>query len=298
MLWRVFFYCDPAQATPLGSILEDHVSAVSWFETKDEAIWVVEAITATEPDCEAFDHLLSPACAALSIPTPPLMIEELPETDWLEATWRNFPPRQMGRYYVYGSHTSPAPPPQAVTLEINAATAFGSGEHETTTGCLLTLDELAGQGRLFHKPLDMGCGSGILAIAIAKTWENPVIAADNDPESVRVTTRNAALNHCAPLLKAYVSEGFENKEVRANGPYDLIVANILAAPLMEMAKDLSQSLAPKGFVILSGLLNRHKEEVVKTYEAEGMHLVSHRALNDWEALLLEKHSWRHLRKER
>jgi ribosomal protein L11 methyltransferase len=176
----------------------------------------------------------------------------------------------------------------SISLEINAATAFGSGEHETTTGCLLTLDDLATEGRQFQKPLDMGCGSGILAIAIAKTWNIPVVAADNDPESIRVTQYNATLNQCANQIKSYVSEGFESKEIQDDGPYDLIVANILAGPLLEMASDLSRNLAPKGMVILSGLLSRHQGSIIETYKANGVKLHSLRTLNDWVALLLEK----------
>ena len=288
MFWRVYFHCDPANAADLGTALEEHVSAVSWFETKDIDVWVVEAITTAEPDKAYFTKILSDACAPLHVSVPSLLIEELPETDWLEATWKNFPPRQIGRYYVYGSHTDPNPPEGSVTLEINAATAFGSGEHETTTTCLLTLDDLANQGFAPQKPLDMGCGSGILGMAIAKTWNVPVIAADIDPESVRVTTNNAELNKCDGLLKAYVSEGFESWQVTDYGPYDLIVANILATPLIEMAPSLAQSLAPEGLVILSGLLSRHRDDIVKAYAAQGLHLVSHRTLNDWEALLLKK----------
>lgn len=288
MFWRVFFHCDPAIAADLGSALEDHVSAVSWFETKDSNFWVVEAITTTEPQREEFTNILGTACLKLNISLPSFIIEKLPDTDWLEATWRNFPPRQIGRYYVYGSHTTPVPPEGSVILEINAATAFGSGEHETTTTCLLTLDDLAKQGLTFQKPIDMGCGSGILAIAIAKTWNIPVTAADNDPESVRVALNNAVLNHCDALFSAYLSEGFENPDVQALGPYDLIVANILATPLIEMAPSLSHALAPKGFVILSGLLSRHREDIVEAYVAQGIQLVSHRTLNEWEALLLKK----------
>jgi ribosomal protein L11 methyltransferase len=288
MFWKVFFYCDPIHAANLGSMLEGHVPAVSWFETKDPALWMVEFIFEEKPDHEKFAHLLSCACSALNIATPSFMVEKLPDTDWLEATWRSFPPQQIGRYYVYGSHISPTPPEGSIPLQINAATAFGSGEHETTTACLLTLDDLAKNGRLFQKPLDMGCGSGILAIAIAKTWSVSVIAADNDPESVRVTTHNSALNDCDSLLKACVSEGFENKEICAASPYDLIVANILATPLIKMAASISNALAPGGAVILSGLLTRHQEDVVKAYKTAGLRLVSHKTLNDWEALLLEK----------
>jgi ribosomal protein L11 methyltransferase len=116
----------------------------------------------------------------------------------------------------------------------------------------------------------------------------PIMAADNDPESVRVATHNATLNHCASLFEAYVSEGFSNEKLRARSPYDLIVANILKAPLIDMAKEMSQYLAPKGLVVLSGLLNRDREDVVQAYKAQGIRLHSLRTLNDWVALLMEK----------
>jgi ribosomal protein L11 methyltransferase len=288
VLWRLCFQCDPTHAEQLGALLEDYVSAVSWFEIRDNESWMVEAITTSKPDLDKFQELLIPFYATHNIEVPQLIFEEIQDTDWLEATWRNFPPLHIGRYYIYGSHTTPIPPQEAVILEINAATAFGSGEHETTTSCLLTLDDLASEGRKFAKPLDMGCGSGILAMAIAKTWDVPVLAADNDPESVRVTEQNAQQNHCSSLINTVVSDGFEGKEVKENGPYDLIVANILAGPLVSMAPDLSQNLAPKGMVILSGLLSRHQGEVISAYQAQGLRLHSLRTLNDWVALLLEK----------
>jgi ribosomal protein L11 methyltransferase len=288
MFWKILLSCDPRYAEKLAAALEDHVLSVSWFETKDPLIWVVEALTKEMPNEEKFARILKVTCEELSIPIPLLAFSEFPEKDWLEDTWRSFPPLQIGRYYVYGSHTMPTPPAGSVAIEINAATAFGSGEHETTTGCLLTLDNLAKQGRIFRNPLDMGCGSGILAIAIAKTWDIPVVAVDNDPESVRVTTNNATLNQCADLITAHCSEGFHSPDIHTAAPFDLIVANILAAPLMEMAEPLSKCLAPHGLVILSGLLTRHRHDILRTYAAHGIRLVSNRTLNDWEALLLTK----------
>lgn len=288
MFWRVFFQANQMQAEHLGTALEEHALAVSWFESKDPDMWIIEAIKTHKPSVEEIQKIISPICKMLNIETPSINIEEIPDTDWLEATWRNFPPQQIGRYYVYGSHTKPLSPKDSIALEINAATAFGSGEHETTTGCLLTLDDLALEGQKFHKSLDMGCGSGILALAIAKTWAVPVVAADNDPESVRVTLYNATLNQCSSLIEAYVSEGFKASEVKNHGPYDLIVANILADPLLQMAEELSQNLAPKGMVILSGLLSRHQKDIIDAYKKQGIQLISLRTINDWVALLLKK----------
>jgi ribosomal protein L11 methyltransferase len=288
MFWKILLSCDPQYAEKLAAALEDHVLSVSWFETKDPLVWRIEAVTKETPDEEKFARILKVVSEELGIANPPLTFSELPERDWLEDTWRNFPPLQIGRYYIYGSHTTPTPPADSVTIEINAATAFGSGEHETTTGCLLTLDNLAKQGRIFRKPLDMGCGSGILAIATAKTWNIPVVAVDNDPESVRVTANNAILNQCPDLITTYCSEGFSHPDVHAAAPFDLIVANILATPLMEMAEPLSKCLAPHGLVILSGLLTRHRQDILHAYAAHGIRLVSNRTMNDWEALLLIK----------
>lgn len=291
MFWKTTFLCHPGHAEDLGTAFEDYGCSVSWFESSEDSnVWVIEILTTEEPSQDRFASLLQEICSNLQISTPTFFTEFLPETDWLEATWRNFPPHQIGRYYIYGSHTTPTPPEGSLTLEINAATAFGSGEHETTTACLLTLDTLASQGIVFKNPLDMGCGSGILAMAIAKTWNVQVIAADNDPESVRVAQNNSSLNHCGSLIQTFLSDGFANPDVIARKPYDLIVANILAGPLVDMAHALSQSLSPQGYVILSGLLTRDKEIVTQAYEEEGLTLLSHRTLNNWEALLLQKNS--------
>jgi len=288
MFWKILFQCESVYASILSDALEPHVLSVAYFKTKDPHFWTIEGITTTQPREQDILQTLKPACALLGIAIPCITIEELPDTDWLETTWRNFPPRQIGQYYIYGSHTSPHPPKGSVMLEINAATAFGSGEHETTTGCLLILNDLAIQGQRFQKPLDMGCGSGILGIAIAKTWNVSVVAADDDSESIKVATHNAALNKCPSLLKAILSSGFNNSEVCTQGPYDLIVANILADPLIEMAPSLTQSLAPKGLIVLSGLLTHQAQEVAQAYAATGIQLLDRRTLNDWETMLLEK----------
>jgi ribosomal protein L11 methyltransferase len=286
--WKIFFTCEAALAQEFSTLLEDHVAAVSWSETTIPDQWVIEATTITEPDPLFFNNLLKPFCRKLKIPLPVMNSEKLPETDWLKQVEQNFPARQVGRYHIHGSHILPSAGVNDILIEINAATAFGSGEHETTTACLLTLDDLAAQGKLFNKMLDMGCGSGILAIAMAKTWQKKVIAADNDPESVRVTDYNAKLNKCKDLVHASMGDGFNNREVQDHGLYDLVVANILANPLIEMASALSHSLVNGGITILSGLLTSQREGVIQAYQQVGMTLLSSQSLNNWEALLLQK----------
>lgn len=264
--------------------LEEHVLSVGWYETEDSAIWMVEATNRTEPDVAFLQSLINEAAAENHLEAPKLTCEKLPDEDWLEQTWKNFPPREIDRFYIYGSHTKAEIPTDLIGMEINAATAFGSGEHETTTGCLQTLSELFQGGFTPKNPLDMGCGSGVLAMAIAKLWNISVLGVDNDPESVRVTEQNAQTNNCADLLKALCNEGFEGNVVQAHGPFDLIVANILAGPLCFMASDMVKCALPGAKIVLSGLLTRQIEEVAAAYIAAGATLEVTKKVGDWATL--------------
>jgi ribosomal protein L11 methyltransferase len=287
MLWRIHLTCPVEVAQHLAGAIESYGLAVSTYETRDEYIWAVEATAKQKPNQQELQNAVAIAASLLEIDSPTVYVEPLPETDWLEATWKSFPPREIGPFYVYGSHSKALIPDGLIGLEVNAATAFGSGEHETTTGCLLTLAELS-KNHQFKHPLDMGCGSGILAMAAAKLWNVPVIAADNDPESVRVTLENAKMNSCYPLVQAFVSEGFADKNVTERGPYDLIMANILAKPLCLMANDMLQNLQVEGRIILSGLLVRQQEEVIAAYERAGGKLAAQRHIHDWATLTISK----------
>lgn len=291
-LWRLSFSTTAQLADLLSKTLEDHVLAVSYYEVNEaNNHWTVEATLKTEdndyPDRSFYQNMIDQSLEA-DIYTPQITIEILPETDWLEQTWKNFPPRQIGQFYVYGSHTQETPPTDLIGLEINAATAFGSGEHETTTGCLLTLDDLKQAGHTFSHPLDMGCGSGILAMAAAKLWNINVLAVDNDPESVRVTLENAKLNRCDDLIEGLCNEGFDGTIVQEKGPFDLILANILANPLCQMSTEMVTSLAPGGRIILSGLLTRQRDDVVAAYEAAGAKFINEKVIGDWATLELSK----------
>lgn len=285
--WRIHFTCPMEQADALAGALDPYSLAVSTYETRDETIWTVEATAIVQPSLAEVQSSLSVIATLFGYEVPQVYVEPLPDTDWLEATWKNFPPREIGPFYVYGSHSKAPVPDSLIGLEVNAATAFGSGEHETTTGCLLALAKLK-ETLHFTNPLDMGCGSGILAMATAKLWNVPVTAADNDPESVRVTIENAQMNGCQDLITAIVSEGFANQEVIQRGPFDLIVANILAKPLCFMAQDMVNNMTSGGKIILSGLLIRQQEEVTQAYMEAGAQLVDHIHINDWAALILEK----------
>ncbi|MBX3457794.1 MAG: 50S ribosomal protein L11 methyltransferase [Candidatus Paracaedibacteraceae bacterium] len=288
-LKKISFKTTSAAALIFGDALDEQVLAVSWHEIdEDTDHWVFEATVSDAHDLDLIQSLLVQAAAHHQLAVPQIVVEVLPETDWLEQTWKNFPPRQIGRFYVYGSHTKGDVPAGLIGMEINAATAFGSGEHETTTACIEALTKMHAQGMTFNKPLDMGCGSGILAMAIAKLWGISVLAVDNDPESVRVATRNAELNTCDDLVSCLCNEGFDGTVVKDQGPFDLVSANILAAPLCEMAPDMADCVAPKGRIVLSGLLTRQIDQVRQSYEAVDFTFVEHHLIGDWAALVFEK----------
>jgi len=268
--------------------LEPHVLSVGWFETENPEIWMVEATVREEPNIEFLQSLLNEVASQNYLTASQLHSEKLPDADWLEQTWKNFPPLEIARFYIYGSHAKGEIPARLIGMEINAATAFGSGEHETTTGCLQTLCDFDEAGLQFKKPLDMGCGSGVLAMAIAKLWQIPVLAVDNDPESVRVAEQNALINECSSLIHAVCNEGFEGGIVQSQGPFDLIVANILAGPLCHMAGDMVANILNGGHIVLSGLLTRQVDSVVAAYESAGVTLDNIKKVGDWATLSFKK----------
>jgi len=180
------------------------------------------------------------------------------ERDWVSEVQASFKPMRAGRFYIYGSHIATPPPQGSVPIVMDAGAAFGTGEHETTAGCMEALDVLA-RKRHFHRIADIGTGTGILAIAAAKQWKVPVIAVDLDPVAVRVSRGNVMDNRVRRWVQTEVSNGYQARHV--NGQYDLIIANILARPLMVMARDLRKHLAPGGVAVLSGLLGSQERQV-------------------------------------
>lgn len=216
-----------------------------------------------------------------------LRFEPKNNENWLEKSYEGFQPFSLGSFFIYGAHHRGAVdvPAAARSLEIDAATAFGSGEHGTTAGCLLALEALKEKGFAPESILDMGTGSGILAIAAKKFWpHSAVMAVDNDPESIAVTDRHAAQNETP--MQTLASEGFAERAVHDKGPYDLVIANILAGPLIEMADDLAKACG--GFLILSGLLIEQQNKIMDAYTAQGMRLVTAAHRGEWAILTLAK----------
>lgn len=261
---------------------------VSLYEySPDGKLWAVEGQFAEAPPRAEIAERLALAAAAVGIPEPALTFTAVQAKDWLTANIASFPPLTAGRFFIHGDHIKGPFPPGLIRLEVNAATAFGSGEHSSTRGCLLALDRLRKRARPCRRALDMGCGTGILAMAVAKAWAKPVLAADIDPEAVRVTRRNARRNGVAGRVTAALSEGCGQREI-IRRTYDIVCANILARPLVHMSRDLTCRVAPGGRLILAGLLTRHEAMVQAAYRAQGLRLESRIRLKDWSTLVFKK----------
>ena len=245
----------------------------------------MEGFATAAPERALLETALALAWVDRDDALPALGVERVPPRDWLAENQASFPPLRAGRYFIRGSHHRGAAPAGAVVLVIDAATAFGSGEHATTRGCLLALDALA-RRRRFARVLDMGTGTGILAMAAAKTWRRRVVARDIDAEAVRVTAHNAAVNGVASLLDLRRSEGYRG--LGHSRRFDLVFANILARPLALMAPALARALAPGGVAVLSGLLARQERAVLAAHRAQRLTLRRRLRLSGWHTLVLAR----------
>ena len=220
---------------------------------------------------------------------PAFSIQLLKSENWLKDNVIRFAPLEVGEFLIYGIHEEKQPETDKLPLRIYAATAFGS-EHQTTKSCLLALSDLYRQNIPHQKILDVGCGSGILSLGAAKLWhkESKIIAVDIDDEAVLVTRQNAEDNNLAATITAGISNGCQSSLVQENKPYDLIFANILARPLIEMAPDLSSALQSGGYIILSGFIGEQENWVIDTYRQLGLELVKIYEMDNWRAALMEK----------
>ena len=267
-------------ANAVFALLDDNADAVSAFETAPEE-WRVEAYRQSPLLDAELGAQLALAAAAAGGTLAEFGEESLPARDWLAENQLSFPPLRVGRFFVYGSHHDGKVPAGAIGIAIDAATAFGTGEHPSTRGCLLALERLA-RRRQFHRPLDIGTGTGILSIAAAKLLHRKVLAGDIDPRAICVARHNAACNGVRGLVQSRNAPGYRDRLIRRSR-YDLILSNILARPLAVMAADLARRLAPDGRAVLSGLLRWQEPIVLAPHRGCGIvldHQGGHRRVVD------------------
>ena len=259
---------DPALEEATYSILE---------EDEDHGVWRIDAFPTTAEEADGLVALLG-GFDGLKVTR-----EALADADWLAMALSGLPPVRAGRFFVYGMHDRGRTPPNAVNLRIEAGAAFGTGHHGTTVGCLLAYDQLL-KSRRFAKVLDVGAGTGVLAIAAARTGASIAVGTDIDPVSVRIARENAQVNS-APARFVHAS-GLGHRLVATQAPYDLVFANILARPLVGLAQSIKGALRPGGVVILSGLLRTQERYVRAAYLARGFRLIRRIHRDAWATLVL------------
>ena len=269
----------------MQNALEPVVNALSVkINTKD---CLIRAYTQKRPEHEKILSAVTRAAAEANIQTPYVEIRVLPPTDWVTQSIRHLNPVKIGRFLIRGSHTKRCENPSVIELIINAGNAFGTGHHATTQGCLLAISKLASR-RGIRNALDLGCGAGTLAFAIAKLWKIRTVAIDIDKNAIQTTKENALTNGIQSLVCCKVCDGLNSPVVRTHGPYDLLVANILFRPLIKLARTITDNLSGGGTVILSGILDQQASALVTTYRNHGVTLSDRFSIDGWATLMMKK----------
>ena len=280
----------PALPRTIASAVSDALEQAAWPEAlavsmteMDEVqdLWNVQALYDTQPTADDIQQALQFA----DLQPVEITIGQLPDTDWVRESLSGLAPVVAGRLFVHGSHDRHLRPAAAISLEIDAGLAFGTGHHHTTRGCLLALQDVLKQ-MTPRSILDVGCGSGVLAIAAATLTRSPAIASDIDPEAIPVARDNAIINAAGPLVRCLQATGVHHREIRRQQPYDLVFANILAGPLVALAPDLAASVSRHGRLILAGLTSEQARQVIAAYRAQAMIVTARRDLEGWTILTL------------
>ena len=267
-----------AEAIDANPLLEGATYSIL-EEDEDRNVWRIDAFPTTTEEADGL------VAALAEFPDMKTVVEKLADADWLAMALSGLPPVRAGRFFVFGAHDKGRAPTNTVNLRIEAGAAFGTGHHGTTVGCLFAYDELI-KARRFERVLDVGAGTGVLAIAAARTGSAKAVGTDIDGPSVRISRENAKLNKAnARFVHA---SGLGHQLVAKTAPYDLVFANILAPPLVALSQDIKTALKPGGFAILSGLLRTQERRVLAAYLSKGFRL--HRRLHRdaWATLVLRR----------
>ena len=296
--WKVSLPCTKAEAealrddiTPLAMLDDPPVLMTSEEDPRRPEAWRIDAYFGSEPSPEmvAMLRALVPSAAGAEPETAPVEDE-----DWITLSQQGLEPIQAGRFFVHTPLHRDRAPSDAIALEIDAGRAFGTGQHETTSGCLIALSRLKESGANFSDVLDLGTGTGLLAFAALRLWPAArAIASDVDPVSIEVSEENAGINR-VPLgrarrqLELAVADGMSHVRLKARAPYDLVIANILAGPLIDLAPSVAEAIAPGGRLILAGLLDHQAAKVAAAYRRQGLMLSFTERRGEWPTLVMRK----------
>jgi len=298
MTWKLTLPCTKAEAealtldiTPLAELDSPPVLMTSEPDPARPDEWRMDAYFEDEPTAEMLALLatLVPSGAGAEP-----RVERIEEEDWVTLSQQGLEPIQAGRFFVHTPAHRGSAPAESIALEIDAGRAFGTGQHETTSGCLVALSRLKAQGLRFDDILDLGTGTGLLAFAALKLWPAARAAAsDIDPVSIEVAEENAAVNDVRlgrgrGQVELAVAPGMDHPRLKARGPYDLLIANILAGPLIELAPSVAAAIAPGGRLLLAGLLESQAEAVASAYRRRGLMLVARIDRGEWPTLVMRK----------
>jgi ribosomal protein L11 methyltransferase len=277
---------DIATAKTLANFLAEHLdfASVSAFEMPDGG-WDVEVHSAEKFDEAALRRLIAEVAGDATAGA--LTFGTVEARDWVAASLEGLAPVEAGRFLIHGSHDRARAARAHTPIEIEAALAFGTGHHGTTRGCLIALDQLLRKHR-FRNILDVGTGTGVLAIAAAKELHAHVVASDIDKISVIVARENAHLNHAASTIDFVHAKGVDVHRIRSQAPYDLIFANIILTPLKLLASPIAKLLAPHGRIVLSGLLPSHASAAMSAYRMQGLSLEYRMTLDGWTTMILRR----------
>lgn len=253
------------------------------IDSKPEDLWQIDIYLDKEPNIEELEQEFSKIAKVYNITSPKLHLTPVDDKDWVSEVQKTFIPIEAGKFFIHHSGFEGVMPENLIKIEINAGRAFGTGEHETTSNCLKALSEIEKN----DVALDMGCGSGILAIAMAKLNFKKVIAVDLDEQAVLVTKENIHLNKIDSIM-ASQSDGYASDLVSSHSPYKLITANILAAPLIAMAEDAAHHLAEGGILILAGFLKDQQLNILEAHQKQGLVLIGEICIENWPAMIMQK----------
>lgn len=284
-LWQSVIEIPDSAKSVFTEALSGKEISLSEFRVHGTDNWKINVIHYNEPHQYDIESIIMSAAKVHNLPVPTIKLERLTARDWINESLKEHKPVTAGRFHIYGSHDREKRRIGSQNIEINAGPAFGTGRHESTKGCLIALHILA-QRRHYSRPLDIGCGSGILALSIASLWKKRVVASDIDPVAIKTTLINAKINDLYPWIELVCATGLKHRRINSQGPYDLIFANILSRPLISLARPLIRNLQSGGALVLSGILNHQAKEILSVFRRHGVHKEAKILIGRWPTLIL------------